>query len=295
MILVKKKKNFSSALSISLLGAVVVPSVICASSDASDSANTSSIATKNAGKSTISDQVITPQKSRDVFEDIFDKKDPVSRFVLDPEYGHLKIFAKNRGGSTITFSLVHTDSGKQYIVKTIGAHKKLFWDSVNSFSQGLRSGNYEIQWRANGDIVHVTTWGVSGNDSADTSTTATQDASKTTTGDHVITPQATDGQIVDRPVAGFNDSADFDVKGGYGYVRLYLRNTGDTTITFTVNQGSASGAEEYSGTVKPGKTFDEILNKSKVWSTGKFYVSLSSGSGSMSGKLGVRTSTNTNF
>lgn len=76
---------------------------------------------------------------------------------------------------------------------------------------------------------------------------------------------------------------------------MYLRNTGDTTITFTVNQGSASGAEKYSGTVKPGKTFDDILNKSKAWSTGKFYVSLSSGSGSMSGKLGVRTSTNTNF
>ncbi|MEK4732809.1 hypothetical protein [Paenibacillus sp. FSL L8-0641] len=128
-----------------------------------------------------------------------------------------------------------------------------------------------------------------------TSTAVTQDAGKTTTGDHVITPQATDGQIVDRPVAGFNDSADFDVKGGYGYVRLYLRNTGDTTITFTVNQGSASGPEKYSGTVRPGKTFDEILNSSKAWSTGKFYVSLSSGSGSMSGKLGVRTSTNTNF
>jgi hypothetical protein len=128
-----------------------------------------------------------------------------------------------------------------------------------------------------------------------TSTAVTQDAGKTTTGDHVITPQATDGQIVDRPVAGFNDSADFDIKPGYGYVRLYLRNTGDTTITFTVNQGSVSGAEKYSGTIKPGKTFDDILNKSNAWSTGKFYVSLSSGSGSMSGKLGVRTSTNTNF
>ncbi|WP_277376204.1 hypothetical protein [Paenibacillus polymyxa] len=128
-----------------------------------------------------------------------------------------------------------------------------------------------------------------------TSSAVNQDAGKTPTGDHVITPQATDGQIVDRPVAGFNDSADFDIKPGYGYVRMYLRNTGDTTITFTVNQGSVSGAEKYSGTVKPGKTFDEILNSNKAWSAGKFYVSLSSGSGSMSGKLGVRTSTNTNF
>ncbi|UMY53143.1 hypothetical protein MLD56_16340 [Paenibacillus peoriae] len=139
-----------------------------------------------------------------------------------------------------------------------------------------------------------------------TSSAVTQDAgttavpndhvgTATTTGDHVITPQATDGQIVDRPLYGLNDSADFDIKPGYGYVRLYLRNTGDTTISFTVNQGSASGAEKYSGTVKPGRTFDEQLNSSKAWSAGKFYVSLSSGSGPMSGKLGVRTSTNTDF
>ena len=128
-----------------------------------------------------------------------------------------------------------------------------------------------------------------------TSSAVTQGTVTTTTGDHVITPQATDGQIVDRPLYGLNDSADFDIKGGYGYVRLYLRNTGNTTISFTVNQGSASGAEKYSGSVKPGKTFDEILNSSKAWSTGKFYVNLSSGSGPMSGKLGVRTSTNTDF
>ncbi|PNQ85363.1 hypothetical protein C1T20_13100 [Paenibacillus polymyxa] len=132
-------------------------------------------------------------------------------------------------------------------------------------------------------------------DSANTSSITIKNAGKTTTGDHVITPQATDGQIVDRPLYGLNDSADFDIKPGYGYVRLYLRNTGNTTISFTVNQGSASGAEKYSGTVKPGKTFDELLNSSKAWSAGKFYVSLSSGSGPMSGKLGVRTSTNTDF
>ncbi|MFK4345138.1 MULTISPECIES: hypothetical protein [unclassified Paenibacillus] len=141
------------------------------------------------------------------------------------------------------------------------------------------------------EVTPSTTDSIAVSQSANTST----DVNTPKPGDHVITPQATDGQIVDRPVAGFNDSADFDVKSGYEYVRLYLRNTGNTTITFTVNQGSASGAEKYSGTVKPGKTFDEILNSSKPWTVGKFYVSLSSGSGSMSGKLGVRTSTNTNF
>ncbi|QNR65295.1 hypothetical protein IAQ67_15445 [Paenibacillus peoriae] len=165
----KKIHLVASVLVLGLIGgAIAVPCAILADSDAAvtDSA-ASTAATQGAVITTTGDHVITPQRARDVFNDTFDnEKNPVSRFVLDPGYGHLKILAKNTSDSTITFSLVHTDSGKQYIVKTIGAHKKLLWDSVNSFSLGLRSGNYEIQWRANGDIVHVTTWGVSETDSA---------------------------------------------------------------------------------------------------------------------------------
>jgi len=160
----KKKHLIASALSLGLLGgAIAVPSAIFADSDAvTDSANTSTTATQDAVTKTTGDHVITPQRARDVFDDSFDSKNPVTRFVLDPGYGHLKIQANNTGNSTITFSLVHTDSGKQYIVKTIGAHSSLTWDSLNSFSQGLRSGNYEIQWRAGGDIVHGSAYGVSG-------------------------------------------------------------------------------------------------------------------------------------
>ncbi|KJD42661.1 hypothetical protein [Paenibacillus terrae] len=218
----KEKIFFSSALSISLLGGGVVPSAIFASSDVTDSVNTSSTATKNAGKSTISDHVITPQKSRDVFDDIFDKKDPVSRFVLDPGYGHLKIFAKNRGDSTITFSLVHTDSRKQYIVKTIGAHKKLLWDSVSSFSQGLRSGNYEIQWRAGGDIVHVTAWGVSGTDSAKVTTQRGIDA---------INVGITGGATA---------ATSFDIPKGHGHVKLRMKNYSDHTVKVSLTHDNSN-------------------------------------------------------
>ncbi|MGG1674102.1 hypothetical protein ACIFOE_26500, partial [Paenibacillus sp. NRS-1783] len=68
------------------------------------SANTSTKATRDTGTTTTGDHVITPQKGRDVFNDTFDRKDPVSRFVLDRGYGHLKIYLKNKGNSTITFS-----------------------------------------------------------------------------------------------------------------------------------------------------------------------------------------------
>jgi len=160
----KKKHFIAPALALGLIGgAIAVPNAIFADSDAvTDSAKTSTTATQDAVTTTTGDHVITPQRARDVFDDTFDRKDPVSRFVLDPGYGHLKISAKNTGNSTITFSLVHTDSNKLYITKTIGAHSSLNWDSLASFSSGLRSGNYEIQWRAGGDIVHVSAYGVSG-------------------------------------------------------------------------------------------------------------------------------------
>ncbi|MFK4343100.1 MULTISPECIES: hypothetical protein [unclassified Paenibacillus] len=158
----KNKLLIASALSVSLLGAVAIPSAIFADSDVSDSANPPTTATRDTGTTTTGDHVVTPQKARDVFNDTFDRKDPVSRFELDPGYGHLKIFVKNRGSQTITFSLVHKDSGKLYISKTVGAGRELSWNSLDSFSQGLRSGDYEIQWRAGGDVVKVTTWGVSG-------------------------------------------------------------------------------------------------------------------------------------
>ncbi|MGW9529697.1 hypothetical protein ACWHAM_18470 [Paenibacillus terrae] len=212
----KKNKLFlASALSISLLGAVAVPSAILASSDAR----------QDAGATTASDRVI-PQKSRDVFDDTFDRKDPVSRFELDHGYGHLKIFAKNKGSSTITFSLVHTDSGKLYITKTIGAHRDLEWSSLNSFSQGLRSGNYEIQWRAGGDIVHVSAWGVSRTDSANTSTTAIQDVGTTISFNFIVGGSAT-------------APGTFEVPKGFGHVKLRIRNYANAPVDFTVEHNDS--------------------------------------------------------
>ncbi|KJD47431.1 hypothetical protein [Paenibacillus terrae] len=161
-------KKIAIIISALLLFVVGTPNIYAAQNDAAVphpdkiSANISTTASQDAGTTTTNDHVITRQRSRDVFNDTFDRKDPVSRFVLDRGYGHLEIYVKNKGNSTITFSLVHTDSGKQYITKRVGAGGELSWKSLDSFSQGLRSGNYEIQWRAGGDVVRVSTWGVSG-------------------------------------------------------------------------------------------------------------------------------------
>ncbi|MGQ3481253.1 hypothetical protein [Paenibacillus sp. TY11] len=236
----KNKIFFASTLSVSLLGAVAVLSAIFASSNVTDSANTFTTATQDAGTTTTSDHVITLRKSRDVFNDTFNRKDPVSRFKLDPGYGRLKILVKNTGDSTITFSLVHTDSRKLYITKTIGAHSSLNWDSLDSFSQGLRSGNYEIQWRADGDIVHVTTWGVSGTDSANTSTTAIQDAGTTTTNDHVITPQSLGNSFNFALGGSATAPGSFEVPKGFGHVKLRIRNYANAPVDFTLEHNDSS-------------------------------------------------------
>ncbi|WP_068497714.1 hypothetical protein [Paenibacillus kribbensis] len=221
----KNKLFFASALSICLLEAVAIPSAIFASSDVT--------------------------KSRDVFNDTFDRKDPVSHFVLVPGYGHLKIFVKNRGNSTITFSLVHKDSGKLYITKTVGAGKELPWNSLDSFSQGLRSGNYEIQWRAGGNIVNVTAWGVSGTDSANTSTTVTQNAGTTTTGDRVITPQKMGNSFGSRVQGGATVQSAFEVPRGYGHVKLTLKNNSSYPVKVSLTHND-SGKEYISGaTISP--------------------------------------------
>lgn len=114
-------------------------------------------------------------------------------------------------------------------------------------------------------------------------------------GDGMKTPLSTDAQIVNRPVSGTDEEIVFNIKPHYGYVRFYLKNTGTTTIYVSINQGSASGTLKHSGSVQPGEVFNEILNKNAAWSTGDFYVSLTSGSGPMNGLLGVRTSTDLNF
>ena len=140
-----------------------------------------------------------------------------------------------------------------------------------------------------------------------TSSAVTQDAgttavpndhvgTATTTGDHVITPQATTPRIENRPISGTTYLADFDIKANYGYVRLYLKNTGKKPISYTINQGSPGGRQKASGSVGAGETYSEIVNESSgPWSVGTFYVNLTSGSAPMEGQLGVRISTDTNF
>ncbi|WP_068497721.1 hypothetical protein [Paenibacillus kribbensis] len=158
----KKNKLFLvSALSVSLLGAVAIPSAIFADSDAvTDSANTSTYATQDEVK-TPDNHDVSLFRTKDLFNVNLDGKSPLTEFSISPGYGHVKLRVKNNTKATLTFTLKHVDSGKDYFTKYVGAGDTFNWYSTDGFSSGLRSGNYEIQWRAGGAYVDASAWAIS--------------------------------------------------------------------------------------------------------------------------------------
>ncbi|AOK88504.1 hypothetical protein [Paenibacillus polymyxa] len=105
---------------------------------------------------------IVIQKTGPETHEVLGGTSPLMEFTVEKGYGHVSIKVKNTGTSTITWSLVHKDSGRQYITKTVGKRDTLPWDSLNSFPNGMPSGKYEVQFRANGDRVEGEAWAITG-------------------------------------------------------------------------------------------------------------------------------------
>ncbi|WP_262384903.1 hypothetical protein [Paenibacillus terrae] len=135
------------------------------------------------------------------------------------------------------------------------------------------------------DVAPATTDSTAVSQSANTST----DVNTPKVGDHVITPQATD-PVLDVRLRGTEMSKPFTIRAGYGYVKVWVRNNGSQKIKLTVTQGSGAGTVKLSGTIYPGEDWSSPINSS-AWSTGDFYVNLTSGSADMSGQVSVRTGT----
>lgn len=108
----------------------------------------------------------------------------------------------------------------------------------------------------------------------------------------VISSSATDPVIKNEALAGTATTKQFNIPPGFGYVKVSFVNTGTKQFTFTINQGSLSGTQKMSGTV-PADGKEHTFFSDKAWSTGWFYVNVSSAQG-MSGKLGVRVGTDLN-
>lgn len=68
-------------------------------------------------------------------------------FSVNAGYGHLKLFMKNYRNNSVTVNLTHLDSGLVYFTKTIPAGGSLDWRNFDEgYPQGMRGGNYVLQW-----------------------------------------------------------------------------------------------------------------------------------------------------
>ncbi|MET3211190.1 UNVERIFIED_CONTAM: hypothetical protein ABIC26_004157 [Paenibacillus sp. PvR008] len=146
----KKNKLITTALSLSLLGAVAIPSAIFADSDVSDSANTSTTETQDAGTTTAGDHVITPQRSMEAIDaGITGGATVQTSFEIPRRYGYIKLKLKNYSDHTATVNLTHIQSNKEYIDRLeIPPHDTVIWKSADEgYSNGMRSGDYTLEWR----------------------------------------------------------------------------------------------------------------------------------------------------
>ncbi|RPE06737.1 hypothetical protein [Paenibacillus polymyxa] len=85
-------------------------------------------------------------------------------FSVPKGWGHVKLCLKNHSDHPVKVSLTHSGSNKLYIESlVIAPHDTVAWNSNDQgFSDGLRSGDYILQWRGGDYKVDGETWGVAG-------------------------------------------------------------------------------------------------------------------------------------
>ncbi|MDP1511325.1 hypothetical protein L8C07_09495 [Paenibacillus sp. CMAA1739] len=83
-------------------------------------------------------------------------------FVVPKGWGHVKLRMKNHSDHPVKVSLTHDRSNKLYIdALVIAPHDTVIWKSTDKgFSDGMRSGDYTLQWRGSDYKVNGETWGV---------------------------------------------------------------------------------------------------------------------------------------
>ncbi|QWU13655.1 hypothetical protein SAMN04487895_103339 [Paenibacillus sophorae] len=68
-------------------------------------------------------------------------------FRINSGFGHLKLLMVNYSSHPVKVSLTHLDTSKVYFARTIAAGESLDWRNFNEgFAQGMRTGNYLLQW-----------------------------------------------------------------------------------------------------------------------------------------------------
>lgn len=107
----------------------------------------------------------------------------------------------------------------------------------------------------------------------------------------IITPFAVRYPVINELVVG-NPGATrtFNVDANYGWVKVWVKNNGQDTITVTVTQGTESGPQKMQFQLAPGA--HDFRVASDPFSTGNHVVSLSPAQGyTVNAELTVKTAT----
>ncbi|OMF48740.1 hypothetical protein [Paenibacillus peoriae] len=127
------------------------------------------------------------------------------------------------------------------------------------------------------DSTPATTDSTAVSQSANTST----DVNTPKLGDHVITPQSTQPGF-DTTLGGQQTVSYFSIPARMGYVKIWVKNTGNETIKFALHKGSASGSVIKEAKIEKDSTFEWI--SSSALSTGDFYATFNTSNTNMKGQ-----------
>ncbi|MFC9712408.1 hypothetical protein ACFTRD_30240 [Paenibacillus sp. NPDC056933] len=108
----------------------------------------------------------------------------------------------------------------------------------------------------------------------------------------VVNTSSTLSVLNNEDLAGTATTKQFNIPVGFEYVQVSFKNIGSKPFTFTINQESTTGTAKMSYTV-PADGKEHTYWSDQAWSTGLFYVSMSSAQG-MSGRLSVHLATDLN-
>ncbi|ALA07413.1 hypothetical protein SECTIM467_67 [Brevibacillus phage SecTim467] len=100
----------------------------------------------------------------------------------------------------------------------------------------------------------------------------------------LISPMESRKPLEDKKLANTEMVDSFYVNPSFGWVKVWVENTGSKTITVVVTD--ENGKKKMSGKVKPGKTWVEY--GSKAWGVGDYKISFTSGQAEMKGRYSVR-------
>ncbi|WP_339322121.1 pilus assembly protein [Paenibacillus sp. FSL W8-0194] len=89
-------------------------------------------------------------------------------FKINSGYGHIKLLMKNYSSKPVMVTLTHNATGLVYFVREIKANDQITWKNFEEgFGQGMRSGEYTLQWSGAGTPVNGEFFGKTGSSISD--------------------------------------------------------------------------------------------------------------------------------